>query len=100
MLVGAAAAGASEAGQAAGLCAAVVQGPREVGVHQALAVTEGSALDAMVPWGPLPAVEASWGPVGPSLGVEVGALLRAPLLSIWKVKRHMQLKTSGLTALP
>lgn len=100
MLVGAAAVAASQAGQAAGLCAAVVQGPREVGVHRALAATEGSALDEMAPWGPLPAVEASRGPAGPSLGAEAGAFLRAPLLSIWKMKRHTQLKTSGLTAPP
>lgn len=69
-------------------------------MRRALAVMERSALDEMAPWGPLAAVEASRGPAGPSLGAEVGALLRAPLLSIWKVKRHTQLKTSGLTAPP
>lgn len=47
-----------------------------------MAVMERSALDEMAPWGPLAAVEASRGPAGPSLGAEVGALLRAPLLSI------------------
>lgn len=80
--------GVSWAEQAAGPCAAVVQGPQEVGEHLALAVAEGSAPDEMAPWGPLSVVGASRELVGPSHGVEVGALLRAPPLSIWKVERN------------
>lgn len=80
ILVGAAAAGVSQANQAAGLCAAVVQGPQEAEAHWVQAAMEGSAVDEMALWGSLLAAEASQGPAGPFLGAE--ALLRAPPLSI------------------
>lgn len=57
-------------------------------MHWAWAAMEGSALEEMALWGPLPAAGASLGSAGPSLAV--GVLLRAPQLSIWKMERNTQ----------
>lgn len=52
-------------------------------MHWAWAAMEGSVLEEMALWGPLPAAGASLGSAGPSL--VVGVLLRAPQLLVVEI---------------